>query len=263
MIEERNRYDDAVDTTDELRAQEQLEEEAREMSALGKVIGVFTSPTKAFTAIRFKHEVIIPLILVPLVGVLYYLLFWDSIAAELIRQMEVQYAEMGIEVMPGMMEATLGMQRIIMPVTIVVMYFVMLLISSVFYLICSAIAKGDLSFGKAWIMSAYVSLITLVTYAIMMIMTAVMGRYDTTMPMTSLVSLIPDVSTQSFTYFATMPIEVISIWSLFVTYFALKAMGRFGKKAATISVVTNFAFGWLLSVGMGMGSMMLLKMAGM
>lgn len=253
MSEEQNRFDERF---------EDGESEVKEMTAVGKVIGIFISPTAAFRALKVKHEVVIPLVLIPLVMVLYYILFWNSIATVLVQQMEDQYVSMGIDVMPGMIESALNIQRIVMPITVVVTFFIGLAVSALVYWICGLIAKADFSYGEAFVMSSYVSLISLVTYFIMMLMTGLTGSYDLLRPMTSAASFLPDSAYGEMLYYALLPFEVVSIWSLFVTYIGLLIYGRFSKKAATISVIVVFILGLLMSVGSGAIAMLFSGMAG-
>lgn len=238
-------------------------ETVKNMSPVAKVIGVFVAPTAAFRAIREKHEVIIPLVLVPLVMVLYYVLMWDSIAQVVIRQTEEQYLKMGMDVMPGVIEQSLYWQRIFTPIGIVVGFFAGLAFTALFYWIAGLIAKAEFSYGQAFVMSSYLSLLTIVTYAIMVIMTLITGEYDTMRPVTSLVSLMPESAVGTMPYFLAVPVEVISIWSMFLSYIALVAMGRFSKKAAAMTIVVEIAGIMLITVGGGLLTTLISNLVGM
>lgn len=232
--------------------QREDDSEGTRMTAMGRIIGVFVAPTAAFKSIKQKSEIWIPMVLVPLLMALYYLLFWNSYSKIIIRQMEAQYDKMGVEVMPGMIDTALNIQRIMTPISVVVMYFVTLFIGALYYWVCSLIAKADLSYGKAVVLTAYVSLFGALSWLVTMVLTAAMGEYDITKPMTSLASLLPESMYQTTAYFAAIPIEVFSIWSTVVTFIALRVMGGFSQKAAGWTVGIMFAFGVLMSVGSGM-----------
>lgn len=227
-------------------------EEGKTMNPVEKVFGILLAPTQTFRALREKSEVWIPIIIVPVMMALYYVLFWSSYEVTLIEQLETTYASMGMDVNAAMIEQAVGMQRVITPISTVVGFFIMLTLSAVYYLVCSKIAKGELTFGSAFVLSAYASLVVIVSEAFKWIMTLVLGQYNVMMPMTSLASLLPESMQGTLLYYASVPVEIFAIWSMIITFIGLRVMGKLSQKAAGITVGLQFALILLMSVGTGL-----------
>lgn len=217
-------------------------EDKKNMNAFEKFIGVVLAPGETFKALGEKSEVWLPLIIVPIIAALYFVLFWNSYEAQLVPQLEITYATLGIEMSAAEFEQVVSVQRIFTPISIVLSYFLSVTLSAVYIWVMSKIFKGVLSFGKSFVLAAYVTVITLVGELFKWVIVLVFGSYNSIMPITSLASLLPESMQGGLLFYASVPIEIFAIWSLCVTYIALKKMGKFSNKGAVATVVIMFLF---------------------
>lgn len=225
-----------------------MEEEVN-TGALSKIINIIVSPSKALAGIKEKPNLILPMLIVILVPIFYYVVFWSSVELQMIRTIEAQFELQGQEVTQDLLDLSLGLARWGTPLMVVLTTLFGGLISGTYYFICSKMAETNMTFKQSMSIAYHVMIISLFSWILMMVFTLVGVDFVMEVPMTSLASLLPSSMSTSFWYGLALPIEVFSIWGAVVTYFGLRIVGEMSKKTAMISVIVAFLIGMFLSAG--------------
>lgn len=226
-----------------------MDEEIVESGAISKLVNIVIAPSKALKGIKVKPNLIIPMILVVLVPVIYYVAFWSSIELQMIRTIEAQLEVQGQEVTQELLDLSLGFAKWGTPVMVVITTLFGGLISGTYYFICAKMAESTLSFKQSMSIAYHVMVISLFSWILMMVLTLAGIDFIQEVPMTSLASLLPSSMNTTFLYGLALPIEVFSIWGSVVTYFALRIVAEMSKKTAMISVIVAFLIGMFMSGG--------------
>lgn len=226
-----------------------VDNEEVNLSAISKVVNIVVSPSKALKAIKFNPNLLFPMLIVMLVPVLYYVGFWSSIEVQMIRTMEAQFEVQGLEATQDMIDMSLGFARWGTPIMVVIGVLIGGVISTLYYFVCSRIAKSEVAFKQIFSLVFHVMIISVFSWILMMVLTLAGVDFMMEVPMTSLASLLPSSMNTSILYGLALPIEVFSIWGSVITYFGLRIVADMSKKASMISVILAFSFGMLISAG--------------
>ncbi len=217
------------------------------MNGLQRLIGIFISPKKVFESLKQKPNILMPMIVLPLVGLLYYLLFWGIYEIQLIHIIEEQSAKLNIVLTQENLAMQLTFSKIITLVGVVLGILIAFLLSALFYYIAAKIVKTKLSYKKSLSIVTHTGLIGLLSWIIMIVVTATTGEMFIEAPITSLASLLPETMSSTFIYGVCKIIEVFSIWSTCLAAFGLMIIGNLTKKQAVIIVIIGFAISALIS----------------
>ncbi len=227
------------------------------MNSFQKALLIITSPLKALSEINRKPNIMVPLLIIIVFPMLYYLIFWNNLEPKLISDLENKMLGLGFEPTMEMIELQMKILRITYPLQGVFTALIGGLISGTYYFICAKIAKSKVRFKKIISLVYHVAIISTLAVVLNMILTAVGMAVSLTEPITSLASLLPDSIEATFFYGAAMTVEVFTIWGTIVTYFGLQIVADMSKKAALITVLLGYA----LSMTYVGGSMVLSQLA--
>lgn len=243
--------EESMVTVDELEADPAME--AAMMSPIAKVMGIIWSPVKTMEAIKDKPNILVPMIIAPILPLLYYLIFWNQFIASTILQLEAQFEMMGQTLTQEMLDLQLTMMKFTAPIgTVVGIYLGSAFVAFIYWLVLK-IVKSKVTYKQMFSVVIHASIISSLLFGVHMIATLIFGETNLAIPMTSLASLLPSALEGTFIYYLTMSIEVITIWQAVVIYYGIVNVGEVKeKKAAAICIII-----FILSALLGAGLMML------
>lgn len=222
-------------------------EEEIELSGVQRFFGIFVSPTKVFKSIRKNPKILMPLIIVPLAAIVFYLLFFKAYQDYILVTLEAQYEQMEIaltEDMAGFL-TTFGTVTgiVVPPITIVVgMFF-----SAAYYWLGVKIFKGEVSYKQLLSLVAHVALIGILSWVVLGITNWLGGTFAIDEPATSLASFMPEYMHGGFLYGFMMNVEVFKIWGVILLGMGLAEIARISKSKAYILVCIAFLFSSLIT----------------
>ncbi len=219
------------------------------MSAIGKVVNIILSPTKALKAIKQKPTIWAAMIVLPILPLLYYLICWQAYEVQIIQMLEGQFAGMGMELTRDMLEMQLKIMKFTAPGGAVVGTYLSLLIPTVIYFAIGKIMKKEGTFKQAFSLMAHCAIISSLLWLMHIILTLTLGESNILVPMTSLASLLPADMYGSIVYGMLSAIEVFSLWYFFVIYLGLHIVLDYSKKAAAVTVVATLLIAMLITAG--------------
>lgn len=224
------------EVSEEAGLSQESETNGQSMSALQKMIGIVLSPIETLKALEYKPTVLLPMIVVPILSMLYYLIFWNDYEVEAIRALEAQFSAINMELTSEMLEMQLSVMKVSVPAMVVVFYFIGILVNAVYYWVVCKIVKSKVTFKKIMSLVVHISVISIFTWVLYAVMTSITGEANITESVTSIASLLPESIKGTFMYGFISPIEVFSLWGLCLTYFGLRIMAKISKRSAMISV---------------------------
>lgn len=219
------------------------------MSAVGKVVNIILSPTKALKAIKQKPTIWAAMIALPILPLLYYLICWQAYEVQIIQMLEGQFAGMGMELTREMLEMQLNVMKFTAPGGAVIGTYFGLLIPTVIYFAIGKIMKKEGTFKQTFSLMAHCAVISSLLWLMHIILTLTLGESDILAPMTSIASLLPADMHGSIVYGMLSAIEVFSLWYFFVIYLGLHIVLDYSKKAAAITVVITLLMAMLITAG--------------
>lgn len=234
------------------------EEEIITVSPLNRLIMVFTSPTKAFKAIKQKPNILLPALVTGLVVLLFFLIFMQQHKEIYFQLMEQQMVKANPNVTSEMINTTVNFTLystiIVTPIFTVAAFF----LSALYYWVFVLIFSGEGKYKHFASLIAHVGLISLLQYIVRGIMIAITGDVSTDLLVTSAASLLPISMKNSLLYFALTKIEVFNIWRLIVIIIGLKEISRLKNyKVYIIAGVAFFAVLIYTTVSLYMSSSLL------
>ncbi|NDL67048.1 YIP1 family protein [Anaerotalea alkaliphila] len=219
------------------------------MGAWRKLRGTIFSPSEAFEAIREKPTFLLPMLVVPLFPVLYFLVFWDSYQVQVIRMLETQFANMGMELTREMLDAQLRVTRILTPIGALVGPVIGTLAGATYHFLAARIAKSKVTYRQLFSLIFHVQVVGVLLWVLFMVLTLLQGQVSIQEPVTSLASLLPEELYGTALYGAALSVEVFSIWQLCLLYMGLRIVARLSKRASLLIVLSYFVLGALISTG--------------
>ena len=225
-----------------------MEQEVNQMNPIMKLVNVVIAPTKAFQAVKEKPGILIPLIILPLFPILYYVLFWNNYEVQLIQMLEKQMSSMGMELTQEMLDLQLGFAKWTTPIGAVVGLLIGAAFGALIYWAIMKLMKSEVTYKQTFSMLLHASAVTSLLWVLHMLLTLVMGDSNILEPMTSLASLLPESMYGTPIYGIALTLELFSIWYLIVLYKGLEIVGGLSKKKAIILTALSYTVTTLLSV---------------
>ncbi|MDF1618058.1 Yip1 family protein [Petrocella sp. FN5] len=247
--ENKDMYDmNGMNNSNEMNENEEMEEfEGETSSAIVKMANIIFSPTEAFKAIKAKPNWLIPLLITMFAPVVYYLVCWGQFEVSMIKEIEKQLEGSGQVMTESMMELPLTIAKVSTFVFTPIGVLIGMLFVAFIYFVVAKIVKSPAGFKQIFSMTVHIGILSVFTWLIMMVMTLIKGEMPT-VAVTSLSSLLPESMDGSILSAVLAPIEVISLWSLYITFVGLRVVASLSKKAAGIIVGLSFLFGASISV---------------
>ncbi|PKM67397.1 MAG: hypothetical protein CVU95_06710 [Firmicutes bacterium HGW-Firmicutes-2] len=216
-------------------------------STIVKMANIIFSPKEAFKAIKSKPNWLIPLLITMLAPIVYYLVCWGQFEVTMIQEIEKQLEGSGQVMTESMMELPLTIAKVSTFVFTPIGVIIGMLLVAAYYFVACKIAKSQVGFKQIFSMTVHIGILSIFTWLIMMVMTLLAGEMPA-VTVTSLSSLLPESMNGSVLSAVLAPIEVISLWSLYITFLGLRIVAQLSKKAASITVGLAFIFGASISV---------------
>ena len=207
-----------------------------------KLFGMFWSPVEQFERIRQNPRIWLPLLIVT---ILY-------LVASTISAMSMKVEDL---MLPGMSgeeaEMVLAIGKATAAITGFFVPVIMVLISTVIYLIIIKIAKKDTTFKQLFSMNVFIMIIGATGFLLNSLIVAAIGGTAGTY-VTSLAGLLNSDSPVLATF------ELFSIWQIIITMVGLHKVGQLSKTAAIIIGIVFF----LISLGFAMLGTVISGLAG-
>lgn len=234
---------------EEKEMQEIVSEEIELLSPIQRVVKVFVSPSEVFKSINVKPNFWMPVILMVVFTLGFYLLFFSQFKEGLLVTMEEQMRNSPNPLPEEFIQKTARISAISTVVMTPVVSIVGMLLSALYYWVFGMILKGKGGYTKHLSLIAHVSLVGLLSVIIMSVMILITGEFQLNEPITSLASLLPDSMNVSPLYGMAVKIEVFTIWRMCLIYLGLKEIGGLSSKKSLIIVITAFVLGMLFTGG--------------
>lgn len=224
-------------------------EDINPLSPLQRAIKIFISPIEVFRSINIKPNFWLPVIIIVIFTLGFYLLFFSQFKDVLLQSMEEQMRNSPNELPEEFIQKTARASAISTVVLTPIVSVVGILLSALYYWLFVMVLKGKGGYKKHLSLIANVSLIPLLSVIVMGIMILITGEFQVSAPITSLASLFPDGMTMTPFYGMAMKIEIFTIWRMILVYIGLKEIGGLSSKRSLIIVSVAFVFGMLFSGG--------------
>ncbi|MFQ5771358.1 MAG: YIP1 family protein [bacterium] len=215
--------------------------ETPEMSAVQRVIGVFTSPAKTFASIAVKPSWLLPIIIYSVVNIVFIFFAREIIVSETLTQQEERMVERGME--SGQIEQALSTTENVMKYTmpifgVIVPIILILLVSAVFLFVGNVIMGGKASFKSIFSATAHSFLIGSLGALIML---PLILAKDTMQVSFSLASLMSEEARKTFLYQLLLKVDIFWIWWIAVYSIGLAMIYKMKTQKMATAVVTVYA----------------------
>lgn len=224
-------------------------EDFQVLSPFQRVIKIFTSPVEVFRSINVKPNFWLPVIIIIVVTLGFYLLFFSQFKDLLLQSMEEQMRNASNPVPEDFIQKTAKFSAISTVVMTPIISVAGILLSALYYWLFGMLLKGKGGYIKYVSLMANVSLITLLSVIVMSVMVLITGEFQVNEPITSLASLLPDSMFMTPLSGMATKIEVFTIWRMILIYLGLKEIGGLSSKKSLIIVIIAFVLGMLFTGG--------------
>ena len=225
---------------------------APEMSAMQKIIGIFTAPRQTFEAIDKNPTWVLPF----LIGVAFFLVFQtltvDIQMAERIEMMEAQG-----RLTPEQLEAArgqmMGPAKYIGFIAGPIVWLIMILImAAIFYVASNLMIGGDSSFKKVFAIVAWSGLVGSVSLIIMTLLILSKGTMQgVALDLTIFLETPPLGGEKSTLYRILSNLNVFTIWQIILWIIGLSVSYKSTTQKAAVPILSLWGVWIVLSVVLG------------
>lgn len=219
----------------------QTEEQVENLSAIQKIIGVFTSPAKTFASLDLNPTWILPLIVIAAINLVFVFTAKDILLQDTLTQQEEKMIERGMdaEQMDQALAATEKFMQFGTPVFAIVMpLLITVIVAAVFLFVGNVLLGGKTSFKKMFSMTAHSWLVPSV--GALIILPIVLSK-KTMMVTFSLASLLPDSEKTTFLYQLLAKIDIFMIAWIAVFSIGMAVLYKLKTSKAAMAVVGVYA----------------------
>lgn len=221
--------------------------EGKSLNVFKKILGVFISPAKVMGSIETKPGFLVPLILTMAAPVLLIIARYSDYL-ELLKQTLVEsYAKRNAQLTAEQLAAQLKMVGtfgcIGAPVGVIVSW----LVGTAILFGIVKIFKGQGSFKQYLSVTAYASVITILSYILLGIVSYFTGLLDLNTPVTSVISLLPQSFKGTFLYGLLLPVDVLTIWEYVVIAIGVRQMSKLDKNK--VYTIIGIIYGAMMLYG--------------
>ena len=225
--------------------------ENKDMGLIGKIAGIFTSPSEAFESIDQKPSWAGPFIIGLVVFFIFQFFTLDIQVADRIAMMEARgmTAEQ-LDVVKGQMEGPAKYAGFIVgPIMMLVIWAIL---SGIYMFVGNTVMGGESKFKNVFAVVAWSSLIG--TISLLLRTFLVISKGTNQGVVTSLAILLPTpglAEGPSALYRLLNQFDVFTIWSLFVTIIGFSVVFKFTTKKSATFVIVLWAIYVILAVALG------------
>ncbi|MBN1895072.1 YIP1 family protein [bacterium] len=222
-----------------------------EMSALGRLTGIFTSPKQVFQSIDRKPTWLVPFLVTCIVAVALQFLLMDIGMKDQLARYEAQ--DLPAEQMERIEQGMQGpMKYISLPFIPIGTLVVWLVVGGLLLLGSNSILGGNATFKKMFSLVAWTSLIGILGGILKSILIYMKGT--TRGVTTSLATLLPTPElgeTPSILYRLLSKLDLFTIWQLALWVIGLSVINKFDNKKSASLVIGLWIIWIILSVALG------------
>ncbi|MFQ5709301.1 MAG: Yip1 family protein [bacterium] len=212
----------------------------QEMSAIEKIIGVFTSPGKTFQSIDQKPSWVLPVAVAVLVSVIFVFTTQSIIVNEAITKQQEKMEERGmdadqIDQSLAMMEK--GMKFSVPAFSVLGPVLVILIVAGIFFFVGNVVLGGMAPYKKVLAVTAFSWLIF--SLGSLIALPIVLSRESIEVSF-SLATLMSEEAQQTFLYKFLSKLDVFSIWWVAVQSIGLAVIYKMKTQKMATAVVAVF-----------------------
>jgi len=225
--------------------------EAGEMSALGRLTGIFTSPRQVFESIDRKPTWLVPFLVTCVVAIALQVLIMDIGMKDQLARYQAQ--DLPAEQMELIEQGMQGpMKYLGIPLIPIGTLLVWAVIGGLLLLGSNSILGGNTTFKKMFSLTAWTSLIGIVGGILKSILIYMKGT--TRGVTTSLATLLPTPEigeTPGILYRLLSKLDLFTIWQLVLWVIGLSVINKFDNKKSSSLVIGLWIIWIVLSVALG------------
>jgi hypothetical protein len=230
------------------------------MSEFSRISGVFFEPGKTFEDIGRRPSWFVPMLLMIVAGLAYYLAYGQHVGWErfLQRQMEIspKAAERMAQVPAEKRDSTIALQAKVTGISYYVGTVIgtplIMVISSAILLGITAMMSAGLKFKQIFAITAYAGLPVILKHALSLVVMFLKKPDDFNL-MNPLAfnpgAFMDPVSSSKFTYTIASALDLFAIWGIILTAIGLKAAA--GKRLSMAGALTAVIIPWAVFVLFG------------
>ena len=222
--------------------------EAKGLGVFGRIIGVFTSPKEAFQDINNRPTWLIPFLILMVTVFIVQFALMDIGMADQIAKMEARdMPEAQMEMVRNQMQGPARyIQFVVIPIMTLITWCV---VAGIHLFFTNVVFAGDTSFKKMYAVTAWASLIGVVSSLLRMVL--VMSKGTSIGVTTSLAILLPTpglAETPSILFRILAHLDIFAIWGLILTAIGITAISKLNINKSSMVVIINWLIWVLISV---------------
>ena len=226
----------------------------KEMGALSRIVGVFTSPRETFESIDRKPTWLVPFLFLAILAIILSILVMDIVGEHQMKVLEAR------ELPAAQMEAARarmeGPLRYVNLLFIPVMYLlVWVIISFVFWFSGNTILGGDIKFKKVFSVIAWSGLVSDwqgIGSVLKTLLIKMKGSVQGVQTSLAMILPTPEIGKPSTVMYRLLSrFDIFMIWQLVLWIIAFSVIYRFSIKKSTTLVLSVWIIWILIAVGLG------------
>jgi hypothetical protein len=225
---------------------------ATEMSAMQKIIGIFTAPRQTFEAIDQKPTWLLPFLIGIAIFMIFQTLTVEIQMAERLEMMEAQ-GQLTPEQMDAARTQMTGPVKYIGFIAGPIVWLIMILImAAIFYVAANLMIGGDSSYKKVFALVCWSGLIGSVGLMVMTLLILSKGTMQgVALDLTILLETPPIGGEKSSLYRILSNLNVFTIWQIVLWIIGLSVSYKAATKKAAVPILSLWGIWIVLSVALG------------
>jgi len=225
---------------------------APEMSAMQKIIGIFTAPRQTFEAIDQNPTWVLPFLIGVAVFLVFQTLTVDIQSAERIEMMEVQGRLSGEQLEAAKSQMTGPMKYVGLIAGPIVWLIMILIMAAIFYVTSNLMIGGDSSYKKVLAIVCWSGLVGTIGLLVMTLLILSKGTMQgVALDLTVLLDTPPIGGEKSALYRIFSNLNVFTIWNVILWIIGLSVSYKAPTKKAAIPILSLWGIWIVLSVVLG------------
>lgn len=237
---------------DEGVVQEEVREDVQEMSAVGRIVGIYFSPRQTFEYLRGKPKWLVPFILICLVAMISNFLARDiaiNEQKERVLMSDRIPEERKDEIIERIEGSAAGPQAYIQyAATPVVIFIIVVAVAALFLFFGNMLFGGQASFRQMLSMYAHAGVIALPAAIVKV---PLMLSQQSLRVYTNLAILLPADAEQTFLHRLLAKFDLFTVWEVILLIIGVSAVYRFSTGKASTIVLILWALWIVVSVTLG------------
>lgn len=224
---------------------------APQMSAFGRIIGVFTSPGKTFASIDARPTWLIPVILYSIVSLSFFYIAYDIILNETLTQQNEAMIDQGMDqeqIDTALERVEWGFKYFGAVSSMLFPFILLLIIAGIFLFVGNVILGGKSTYKKVLSVTAHSWLIFVVSAIVAL---PIVLSKETVNVSFSLAMLLSEEGKGTFFYQLLAKIDLFAIWFIAVYSIGLAVIYKMRTQKMAMAVVSVYAIYALIFSALG------------